>query len=132
MSNFFEYQEKSLLQVRPISSEEERLQIYEEAQKDGGRNPLMPTHVVKKGGVIVGAFCLYSPTVYWWMHTQRTKVRDSLSLFQTISALLANDGVVNFILPCESESPFFPILSKKLKYFCGVEGDDLRLFINKG
>ena len=131
MSNLFDSQEKSLLQIRPISSNEERLQIYKEAQKDGGRNPLMPTHVVKKGGEIVGAFCLYSPTVYWWMHTQRTKVRDSLSLFQTISALLAQDGVTNFFLPCESESPFFPILSKKLRYFCGKEGDDLRLFYNK-
>ena len=29
MSNLFEYQERSLLQVRPISSDEERLQIDE-------------------------------------------------------------------------------------------------------
>ena len=103
------------------------MQVFEEAKKDEGRCPIMPTHVVKKGEEIVGAFCLYSPTVYWWMHTQKVKVRDSQSIFQTMSALLANDGVVNFILPCEPESPYFPILSKRLFHL-----DDVGLFINKG
>ena len=44
------------VQIRPISSEEERLQVYEEAEKDGNRHPLMPTHVVTKENDIVGAF----------------------------------------------------------------------------
>ena len=70
------------ISIRPIQSEEERLEVYEEADKDGNRHPLMPTHVVKKGEDIVGAFCLYSPTVYWWMHTQKVKGRDSFSIFQ--------------------------------------------------
>ena len=119
------------ISIRPIQSEEERLEVYEEADKDGNRHPLMPTHVVKKGKDIVGAFCLYSPTVYWWMHTQKVKGRDSFSIFQTMSALLANDGVSKFILPCEPESPYFSLLSKKLSHHSGTEGGDWRLFINE-
>ena len=100
-------------------------------QKKDGHSALMPTHIVKKGGDIVGAFCLFSPTVYWWMHTTKVKGRDSLSIFQTMSALLANEGVIDFILPCEPESPYFHYLSKKLNYHRGTEGGDWRLFINE-
>ena len=120
------------LNIRPIASEEERLQVYEEAEKDGDRHPLMPTHVVTKGNDIVGAFCLFSPTVYWWMHTKKVKGRESLSIFQSMSALLANEGVSKFVLPCEPESPYYPFLSKKLSYHPGTEGGDWRLFINEG
>ena len=122
----------SHLNIRQIQSEEERLEVYKEAEKDGNRHPLMPTHVVKKGEDIVGAFCLYSPTVYWWMHTQKIKGRDSFSIFQIINALLSNDGVSKFVLPCEPESPYFSLLSKKLNHHSGTEGGDWRLFINVG
>ena len=122
----------SHLNISPIQSEEERLEVYKEAEKDGNRHPLMPTHVVKKGEDIVGAFCLYSPTVYWWMHTQKIKGRDSFSIFQIINALLSNDGVSKFVLPCEPESPYFSLLSKKLNHHSGTEGRDWRLFINEG
>ena len=120
------------VQIRPISSEEERLQVYEEAEKDGNRHPLMPTHVVTKENDIVGAFCLFSPTVYWWMHTKKIRGRDSYSVFQAMSALLANEGIYKFVLPCELESPYFSLLSKKLNYHPGTEGGDLRLFLNEG
>ena len=120
------------LHIRPIESEEERLQVYEEAEKDGDRHPLMATHVVKKDNDIVGAFCLFSPTVYWWMHTKKVRGRDSYSVFQAMDALLANEGVHKFVLPCEHESPYFSLLSKKLSYHPGTEGGDWRLFINEG
>jgi len=119
------------LQIRPIESEEERLQVYKAAENDGNRHPLMPTHLVKKNNDIVGAFCLFSPTIYWWMHTTKVKGRDSLSIFQTMSALLANEGVSKFILPCEPESPYFQLLSKKLSYHSGTEGGNWRLFLNE-
>ena len=119
------------LNIRPIVSEEERLQVYEEAEKDGNRHPLMPTHVVKKNDVIVGAFCLTSPTVYWWMHTKKIRGRDSYSVFQAMSALLSEEGIYKFVLPCEPESPYFSLLSKKLSHHSGTEGGDWRLFINE-
>ena len=118
------------LNIRPIASEEERLQVYE-AAAENGMGPLMSTHVVMKGDDIVGAFCLFSPTVYWWMHTKKVKGRESLSIFQSMSALLANEGVSKFVLPCEPESPYYPFLSKKLSYHYGTEGGDWRLFINE-
>ena len=52
------------LHIRPIESEEERLQVYEEAEKDGDRHPLMPTHVVMKYDDIVGVFCLYGVSLF--------------------------------------------------------------------
>lgn len=113
-------------------SEEERLQVYKEAEKDGGRHPLMPTHVVLKGTEIVGAFCTFSPTIYWWMHTKKVKSRDSRYVFHAMGALLANDGVSKFVLPCEPESPYYSILNKTLDHFPGTEGGDWRLFINEG
>ena len=119
------------VQIRPIISEEERLQVYGEAEKDGNRHPLMPTHVGKKNDDIVGAFCLFSPTIYWWMHTKRMRVRDSHYVFQAISTLLANEGVHKFILPCEPESSYFSLLSNRLDYHPGTEGGDWRLFINE-
>ena len=93
---------------------------------------LFPTHIVRKGNEIVGSFCLYSPTVYWWMHSGKTKVRDTLSVYQTLSALLANEGVLDFILPVEPESPNFHFLSNKLNYLPSVVGNDFKLFLNKG
>ena len=118
------------VQIRPIISEEERLQVYETAAEDG-MGPLMPTHVVMKGDDIVGSFCLFSPTVYWWMHTKRMRVRDSHYVFQAISTLLANEGIHKFILPCEPESPYFSLMSNRLDYHPGTEGGDWRLFINE-
>ena len=118
--------------IRPIESVEERQRVYDESDKDGNRHPLMPTHVVTKNEDIVGAFCLYSPTVYWWMHTKKIRGRDSYSVFQAMSSMLANDGVDKFVLPCELESPYFPLLSNKLNYHAGTDGGDWRLFLNEG
>ena len=119
------------LHIKPIDSEEERLEVYKEAEKDGNRSLIMPSHVVKKGREILGAFCLYSPTVYWWMHTKKVKVRDSYSVFQTLNALLANDGVSKYIIPCDLESPYFSLLSNNLNHISSLKGGDWRQFINE-
>jgi len=66
------------------------------------------------------------------MHSGKTKVRDTLSVYQTLSALLANEGVLDFILPVEPESPNFHFLSNKLNYLPSVVGNDFKLFLNKG
>ena len=119
------------LNIRPIISEEERLQIYEEADKDGGRHPIMPSHVVRKDDNIVGAFCLTSPTVYWWMHTDKIIGRESLALFKACDTLMTQQGYDTYVLPCEPESPYFKLLSNKLDHFSGTDGGDWRLFLNK-
>lgn len=120
----------SSVRVRPIESEEERLKIYEEAANDGGRHPLMPTHVILKNGEIAGAFCVTSPTVYWWAHTEKIKPRDSLMLWQSLDTVMSENGFDSYVLPCEPESPYFKLLDERLPRFQGTEGGDWRLFVN--
>ena len=119
------------LQIRPIQSEQERLKIYEASKEDGNRHPLFPTHVVTKHGEVVGAFCTWSPTVYWWMHTEKVGIRESVSIFQAMDTLMAEDNPGGYVLPCEPESPYFGLMSKRLPYFIGSDGGDWRLFLNK-
>lgn len=119
------------LEIKPITSEAERYQVYEAAKKDGNRYPLFPTHVVLKNNEVVGAFCTWSPTVYWWMHTEKVGARESLSVFQAMDTLQTEDGVHGYVIPCEPESPYFDILDKRLPRFMGSQGGDWRLFLNK-
>ena len=124
---------KSLLdlEVKPISSDEEREKVRDEALKNGGRCPLMPTHCVRKRGELVGAFSIHSPTVYWWMHTDKIIGRESLAIFQACDTLMTQQGYDTYVLPCEPESPYFKLLSNKLDHFSGTDGGDWRLFLNK-
>ena len=119
------------LEIRPIQSVEERKEVIEAGKNNGGRCPIFPTHVVLKEGEIVGAFCTWSPTVYWWMHSEKIRGRESLSIFQSLDTLMTEKGLGTYILPCEFESPYFKLLSNKLEYLSPTSGDDWRLFLNK-
>ena len=94
--------------------------------------PLYPTHLVLKKGEIVGCFSITSPTVYWWMDPRSVTIRESLPVFQSCDTLMAHTGCSSYIIPCEPESPFFGILSKRLDTIKTQGGDDFKLFLNKG
>ena len=119
------------IQIYPIDSEELRQKVYEEAYKDGNRHPLMPTHVVMRHGEIVGAFSTWTPTSYWWMHTQRMKVRDCKLVFQGMDTLMRQQGTPKYIMPCEPESPFYSLLKNRCDIHPGTDGGDWTLFMNK-
>lgn len=120
------------IEIKPIVSEEERELLAQACQEKGGVYPIFPTHFVRKGNEIVGCFSIYSPTVYWWMAPEFIKPRESLSVFQACDTLMTEQGYQSYILPCEPESPYFSLLSKRLNTIQTKEGDDFKLFLNKG
>jgi hypothetical protein len=104
------------IEIKPIVSEEERELLAQACQEKGGVYPIFPTHFVRKGNEIVGCFSIYSPTV----------------VFQACDTLMTEQGYHSYILPCEPESPYFSLLSKRLNTIQTKEGDDFKLFLNKG
>ena len=122
----------SLLDIRieAITTQDLYDKVVEEGGKDGGSHPLFPTHVVYKNGDIAGAFSIGAPVVFWWMHTQRIRHRDSLAIFQAADTLMNQNGYGSYVLPCEPESPYYKLLTNKLMKFSGTEGGDWSLFLN--
>ena len=119
------------LEVKPINTEEERELLIQVCQEKGGVYPIFPTHLVCKRNKIVGCFSISSPTVYWWMAPNEVTIRESLPAFQACDTLMTQQGYGSYIIPCEPESPFFNILSKRLDTVQTAGGDDFKLFLNK-
>ena len=110
--------------VHPIDSHEVYREVMEAASTDKS-GPYMPTHYVEKGGEIIGAFCTQSPTVYWWMHSQRASRKDSLLAFQSLDTLMNTLQVSEYVIPCELESPYYKLLKQKLT---DIGGGDWNIF----
>jgi hypothetical protein len=124
--------DKSLLdiQVKRIESSEELEALYEVC-RETNTSPIFPTHIALKRGRIIGCFSIKSPTVYWWMNPDTVTGRESLPIFQACDALMSEHGNQCYVLPCEPESPFFKILSKRLDTIKTEGGDNFKLFLNK-
>ena len=119
------------IEIKPIHSEEERELLIQVCQEKGGVLPIFPTHLVKKSGKIVGCFSISSPTVYWWMSPKYICIKESIPIYQSCDTLMTQQGYNSYIIPCEPESPYFGLLSKRLNTICTEAGDDFKLFINK-
>lgn len=120
------------IEIKPIVSEEERELLIQVCQEKGGVYPIFPTHLVKKRGKIVGCFSISSPTVYWWMSPDDIGIKESVPVHQACDTLMTEQGYKSYIIPCEPESPYFSLLSKRLNTIQTKEGDDFKLFLNKG
>ena len=117
--------------IKRIETSEELEELYEVCQETN-TYPIFPTHIAIKKGTIVGCFSIHSPTVYWWMNPNTVTKRESLPIFQACDTLMSEHGNHSYIIPCEPESPFFGILSKRLDTVQTQGGDDFKLFLNKG
>ena len=121
------------LQIFPINNDHElKKKIIEEAVKDG-RRPIHMTHVVMKKGEIVGTFCTVSPTLYWWMHSEKANKRDSCVVLQSVETLMNQQGTPNYVMPCHPKSSYYDTLLKRvddgLTIYKGDSDDDWTLFI---
>ena len=125
-------QYKSLLdiQIKPISNEEELNDLYDVCL-ESNTYPIFPTHIALKNNKIIGCFSIHSPTVHWWMNPSTVTIRESLPIFQACDTLMSERGYSSYIIPCEPESPFFGILSKRLDTMKTQGGDNFKLFLNK-
>tara|TARA_R110002020_G_scaffold473501_1_gene702854 strand:- start:465 stop:845 length:381 start_codon:yes stop_codon:yes gene_type:complete len=122
------------LQIFPIDNDELRKKILIEAEKDG-RTPIHMTHVVMKKGEIVGTFCTASPTLFWWMHSEKTTNRDSCVVLQSVETLMNEQRTPNYVMPCHPKSNYYKTLISRvgdgLEVYKGDSDDDWTLFIRK-
>ena len=122
------------LQIYPINTQE-LLDKVNEAANENGRRPMYPTHAVFKDGEIVGSFCTHSPTVYWWMHSEKVTNRDSTVIFQSLDTLMNQNNTSSYMLPCHPKSSYYPVLISRvgrgLTEFKGDGDDDWTLFIRE-
>ena len=65
------------------------------------------------------------------MNPNTVTIKESLPIFQACDTLMSEHGNQAYIIPCEPESPFFGILSKRLDTVQTQGGDDFKLFLNK-
>ena len=97
--------------ILPIDDAETLRKVTEAAHADGDVI-LWPAHYAIKDGEIVGAFALETPTANWWLHTGKTKIRDSLQMFNTMDALYADRGRKAYIMPTVKTTPYWNILER--------------------
>ena len=79
---------------------------------------IVPTHVVMKGGEIIGYGSLGAVKMFYaWMHTRKATPRDSFTAWrlaeQAMSDVNSPDRSPLVCMPCEASSPFAPFLAHK-------------------
>lgn len=100
------------LTIEPIKSEEMMLDLEEVARGDQ-HGVLFATHVVKKGGEIIGYCSLFSmPMVNIWMHSQKTTARDSVQGLNLLDTLARCCGKPNYLMCCSKSSPYFNLMDR--------------------
>jgi hypothetical protein len=97
------------LVTRPIRNQAELKALVEAAAGDN-HVPLFPTHLVWRGGEIVGYLSLLNtPVVNYWSHSQKMRGRESLEFIRWAEAMAACQ-VPQIIVPCAVDSPFFKLM----------------------
>jgi len=108
---------------------QELLKQHRETHSENG-HPVLPTHLVRMEGKIVGSFCLTSPTVHMQMDKRFMKARDSLLMFNILESLMLENGISRYVIACEETSPYYGILNKRLNKIVG-EDDSLNWHLFK-
>ena len=96
------------LEILPVT--EELLSKALKGAHDDGHGILYATHCVVREGEVIGAFSVFSPTIYWWMHTERSGSRDSLMVHQAMKGLVENQGSAVHYMPIQKSSPYLPYM----------------------
>lgn len=99
------------IRVLPITSSEDLQDVYDAAASDED-GVLNPTHMVLKNGEIVGAISIQVFCGSWWMHSKKTKGRESLTVFQVMDSLLADRKIFKYLIPCKDTSPYYKLMEK--------------------
>ena len=93
-----------------LIKEEEIEQLIEKAAKDD-HQVVAPTHVIEKDGEIVGYMSIDAvPTVHSWFDSKVLKVRDSAVVDLQLKAIMNNNGIEHYFMPCASISPFRTVM----------------------
>lgn len=100
---------RTLIKIHQIADTEEFYNVQEQARKDGD-DISDATHCVVKDGDYVGAFCVASPTVYWWMDSEKTNILDSMHVMTTLETLAKEKGIQVLTFPVSKNSPYNKIM----------------------
>lgn len=97
-------------QIHPVLID--KIPLIQEAAKADNHAVFAPTDVIIRDGQIVGALEIAStPCVFWWMHTDRTTIRDSIMAYQFYENQVRRLGAKHVVVPCPTDSPFYQLLS---------------------
>jgi hypothetical protein len=100
---------------RLIQDAEENAKVVAAIKADND-NLIHPSHLLERGGEIIGAASMaVVPVVMVWNHSQIIGPRDSMHLTKIYDSVMETKGFRNFIIACNKNSPYNPHM-KKLGY----------------
>jgi hypothetical protein len=90
------------------------LESVQEAMKADGHSPFpWLTHLVERGGQVVGAASLgAAPLVMVWNHRGLTVVRESLHLQRIYESIMETKGCAQYLIGCDRTSPYSALMEK--------------------
>ena len=98
--------------IEKIKTIEELELIVAEGKKDN-HNLFNPTHVVKKGNNIVGAWSLCGiPFVTAWNKTDSINKRESLQIQSIVNSLMSEKGQDQYLIACDKDSKYTKFMEK--------------------
>jgi hypothetical protein len=91
----------------------EELPELESCMLADDHNVVMPTHVFKKKGDIIGSASVgAAPLVWWWMDSKKAKALDSVRCIKKLEEEYRSHGVNRAFVVCDKGSNFFPHLER--------------------
>lgn len=114
---------ETLVRAEPLETQEQWEELLEQFQKGRGprSKPLLPTHLLRRKGEVVGSFCVGSPTVHLQMDKEKCNWRDSLIVWSVLESLMMENNINEYVIACEPTSPFYNLLQKRLLKITGEE-----------
>ena len=81
---------------------------------------VMPTHIFRKDGDIIGSASVgAAPLVWWWMDSKRAKALDSVRAIKKLENEYASNGIHRAFIMCDKGSNFFPTWNVLETIRCG-------------
>tara|TARA_R100000654_G_scaffold53277_1_gene79387 strand:+ start:922 stop:1275 length:354 start_codon:yes stop_codon:yes gene_type:complete len=100
------------LTLERINSIEELELVVEEGKKDN-HNLFNPTHVVKKGDNIVGAWSLCGiPFLTAWIKTDAINKRENLQIQSIVDSLMSEKGQNQYLIACDKDSKYAKFMER--------------------
>jgi len=97
-----------MIQIKPITSREILEEAIECAKRDG-HVLVAPSHVIIKDDAIVGAVTMLATSLVW-TDSSKVKVRDSMSVLDSLTNFFSMQGQRCWCAPCVKSSPYHSFL----------------------
>lgn len=95
----------------PLLTDEMKDAVHK-AAKENNDGVLDPTHAVIKNGQIIGAISVQVQCASWWMDSEKSGKRDTLSVLQCLDTLMLDRQIFTYLMPCKETSPYYKIMDR--------------------